>query len=82
MRIAITGATGFVGGALADHLAAAGHEILTTGRRIRPDMMRHRYERWDSGWTGRLRPAWLPARSSFTLRHASLRGGGPRRSGR
>jgi nucleoside-diphosphate-sugar epimerase len=52
MRIAVTGATGFVGGALADHLDAAGHEILAIGRRPRPDSMRHRYERWDLGLDG------------------------------
>lgn len=52
MRIAVTGATGFVGGALADHLDAVGHEILAIGRRPRPDTMRHRYESWDLGLDG------------------------------
>lgn len=52
MRIAVTGATGFVGGALTDHLDAAGHEVLAIGRQSRPDTMRHRYERWDLGLDG------------------------------
>jgi len=33
MRVALTGATGFVGRALSEHLAAAGHEPLTLQRR-------------------------------------------------
>ena len=47
MRIAVTGATGFVGGAIADHLARQGHEVLAIGRRPRPDAFAHEYVAWD-----------------------------------
>jgi nucleoside-diphosphate-sugar epimerase len=47
MRVGVTGATGFVGGALADALEAAGHDVLTTGRRPRAAGMHHRYVAWD-----------------------------------
>jgi nucleoside-diphosphate-sugar epimerase len=52
MRIAVTGATGFVGGALADQLAAAGHDVLAIGRRPRPGAMAHRYVSWDLAGVG------------------------------
>jgi nucleoside-diphosphate-sugar epimerase len=47
MRVAVTGATGFIGGAVADHLAALGHEVLALGRRPRPSEFPHRYAAWD-----------------------------------
>ncbi len=47
MRIAVTGATGFIGGAIADHLASQGHEVLAIGRRLRPDGLPHEYASWD-----------------------------------
>lgn len=47
MRIAVTGATGFIGGAVADHLASVGHEVLAVGRRPRPDGFAHAYVPWD-----------------------------------
>ena len=47
MHIAVTGATGFVGGAIVEHLGAAGHDVLAIGRRARPANFRHRYVAWD-----------------------------------
>jgi nucleoside-diphosphate-sugar epimerase len=47
MHIAVTGATGFVGGAIVEHLGAAGHDVLAIGRRGRPANFRHRYVAWD-----------------------------------
>jgi len=50
MRIAVTGATGFIGGRVARRLADAGHEVLGLGRRpaaLLPEPIR--YVRWDLG---------------------------------
>jgi len=52
MRIAVTGATGFVGGRIAKRLAEGGHEVVALGRRPRrpaglSDAME--YRAWDLG---------------------------------
>jgi nucleoside-diphosphate-sugar epimerase len=47
MRVAVTGATGFVGGAIADHLASTGYDVLAIGRRARPPSVAHDYVAWD-----------------------------------
>jgi nucleoside-diphosphate-sugar epimerase len=36
-----------VGGAIADHLASVGHDVLAIGRRARPDNVVHDYVAWD-----------------------------------
>lgn len=46
-RIAVTGATGLLGGALVPFLAGAGHEILRVTRRPRPPAGRVRDVAWD-----------------------------------
>ncbi|MEO8263061.1 MAG: NAD(P)-dependent oxidoreductase [Pseudolysinimonas sp.] len=55
MKIAVTGASGFIGGAVATALADLDHEVVGFGRR--PDGWTHphaRYRRWDVG-TGPVR---------------------------
>lgn len=49
MRIAVTGASGFIGGALAAELAAADHTVFSFGRRHADELQRDvpNYSRWD-----------------------------------
>ncbi len=49
MRVAVTGASGFVGSAACTALVAAGHEVFGYGRRPRPLHLvaQARYARWD-----------------------------------
>ncbi len=53
MKIAVTGATGFIGSHLAEHLAAAGHEVTVLARS--PER---------TGWIRTCRCAWSTATST------------------
>jgi nucleoside-diphosphate-sugar epimerase len=47
MRVAVTGASGFIGGAVANHLASVGYDVLALGRHARPTSIAHDYVSWD-----------------------------------
>lgn len=47
MRVAVTGVTGFIGGAIARRLLADGIEVLGLGRREDPAPWTGKYARWD-----------------------------------
>ena len=48
MRVAITGATGFVGGHLTNRLTGEGHEVVCTARRAHDDTVVQRCEQRSS----------------------------------
>ena len=68
MRIAVTGVTGFVGGAVARALAADGHEVLGLGRAEEPASWNGAYARWDLA-SGDAAPA--PLRRCEAVVHAA-----------
>ena len=47
MRVAVTGASGFVGGVVVGHLLAAGHDVVALSRRPVPERPGLVHRRWD-----------------------------------
>lgn len=79
MRVAMTGATGFVGGHLVRRLEAGGHEVLALGRRPHaPDgLIASAYEVWDLG-DGRQAPRSIAACDAVVHVAAHVSDWGPR----
>jgi nucleoside-diphosphate-sugar epimerase len=78
MRIAVTGATGFIGGRIAQRLADAGHEVLGLGRRSGAALPAPiRYARWDIGDAADPAPAELDAADAIVHAAAHVADWGP-----
>ena len=78
MRVAVTGATGFIGGRVAHRLADAGHVVFGLGRRptaALPETIR--YLRWDLGDPADAPPAELGAMDAVVHAAAHVADRGP-----